>query len=251
MKISIITVSLNNRSTIEDTIRSVIGQDYPHIEYILIDGGSTDGTLDIINRYRSRIAYVVSEPDKGIYDAMNKGIALSTGDVVGTLNADDVYADSQAVRTVAEEFLSRMVDVVYADLVIVKQNDLHKTIRYYDSSKCTLDKFSFGLMPAHPTFFVKKDHYQRCGMFKTDYLIAADFELVVRFLVKYKLTFSHIPRVLVRMRAGGVSTKNFKSNWILNREIVRACRENGIRTNIFKVLSKYCTKVFQFVRRPK
>ncbi len=246
-KISIITVVFNGRDTIRDCINSVLNQSYENMEYIIVDGGSKDGTTEIIESYQDRISAYVSEPDDGIYDAMNKGVKMATGDIIGILNADDFYSDDDVISDVVNELETKKVDSVFADLVYIKNNDYNKVVRYYSSSNFNPGKFSYGWMPAHPTFFARKELYEKFGLFKTDYLIASDYELLVRFIARYKISYSYIPRVLVRMRTGGLSTRNFKSNWILNKEIVRACAENGIRTNIFKVLSKYTTKVFQLI----
>jgi len=251
LKISIITVVLNNKHYIEDCIQSVVGQTYPDFEYIIVDGGSTDGTIEIIRKYEKYISKWISEPDCGIYDAMNKGIELASGDVVGILNSDDFYSASDVIGQVMDEFESKGVDSVFADLVYVKRDKPDEVIRYYQSSNFHPQKFAYGWMPAHPTFFVKRCCYERYGHFKTDYKIAADYELLVRFLSKHKVSFSYIPRVIIKMRSGGVSTKNIKSNWILNNEIIRACRENGVETNIFKVYSKYFVKGFQLLNRPQ
>ncbi len=247
MKISIITVVQNNKSTIKGAIESALDQTYENIEYIIIDGGSTDGTLDIIKKYQDKITYWVSEPDEGIYDAMNKGIALSTGDVVGILNSDDFYVNAQVIEKVVREFQDKKVDSVYADLVYVKPKNLDKVTRYFDSSQFTPEKFAYGLMPAHPTFFVKKEIYDKYGVFKADFKIAADFELLVRFLYVHKISYSYIKEPLVKMRTGGVST-SFSSLWINNIECLRACRENGVDTNIFKILSKYSKKILELFR---
>ena len=182
---------------------------------------------------------------------MNKGIRLATGDVIGILNSDDFYVNNDVISTVANEFMAKDVDSVIADLVYVKRDKLDEIVRYYRSSNFHPKKFAYGWMPAHPTFFVKRVCYERYGLFKTDYKIAADYELMVRFLSKHNVSFSYIPRVIIKMRAGGVSTKNIKSNWILNNEIIRACRENGVETNIFKVYSKYFVKGFQLLNRPQ
>ncbi len=251
LKVSIITVVFNNKDTIGDTIASVASQNYPYVEHIIVDGLSTDGTMDIITANKDRFTKVISEPDKGIYDAMNKGIAAATGDIIGCLNGDDFYADNEAISTVVREFEAKGVDSVFADLVYVKREDPSRVVRYYDSSSFHPGMFAYGWMPAHPTFFVKRSCYKKYGVFKTDYAIAADYEMLARMLGKHRITYSHIPRVLTKMRTGGVSTKNFKSNWILNREIMRACKENGIQTNYFKIYSKYATKMFQLVQRPK
>lgn len=243
MKISIITVVYNNKNTIRDAIDSVLHQTYKDIEYIIIDGNSTDGTIEIINSYGNKITTFVSESDKGIYDAMNKGIALATGDVLGILNSDDFYIDEFVIEKVVKVFEEKDVDSLFADLVYVKFDNVNKTVRHYDSSQFHPEKFAYGWMPAHPTFFLKRSAYTAYGLFKTDYKIAADYELLVRLLYKYKLTYFYLPEVLIKMRMGGVSTSGFKSNMILNQEIIRACRENGIQTNMFKVLSKYPKKI--------
>jgi len=250
-KISIITVSYNSISTIQDTIKSVLSQDYPCIEYILVDGASTDGTVDLIHSsYSSCIQHFISEPDQGMYDALNKGLALATGDIIGILNSDDVYVNSQVISTVVATLAETQADCIFADLVYVSNDNLDKVVRYYSSAPFTPCRFAYGWMPAHPTVFIKRWAYERYGYFKTDYKIAADYELLIRFLAKHQLPYAYAPQVWVKMRTGGISTKNLMSNWILNREIVRGCAENGIRTNLFKVLSKYFTKIFQLVRRP-
>ncbi|MDP2992116.1 MAG: glycosyltransferase family 2 protein [Deltaproteobacteria bacterium] len=251
MKVSIITAAYNGAATIEDTILSVASQAYPDIEHIIIDGFSTDGTLSVIKKHEDKVARFLSEPDSGIYDAMNKGISLATGDIVGILNSDDVYYDNNCLSTVISEFQKKGVDSVFADLVYVRRDNLQKVVRYYSSANFSPPKFAFGWMPAHPTFFVRRECYEKYGKFKTDYIIAADYELLVRFLARHKITYSYIPKVLVRMRIGGISTKSLRNNWILNKEILRACAENGIKTNIVKVLSKYPVKILQLIKRPK
>ena len=255
MKISIITVVYNNKETVQDAMNSVLSQDYDDLEYIIVDGGSTDGTVEIINEaikiHSKRNIKLLSEKDNGIYDAMNKGIKLATGDVIGILNSDDFYINNEVISIITNEFMAKNVDSVFADLVYVKADDLDRIVRYYSSAKFHLKKMAYGWMPAHPTFFVKRKIYEQYGLYKTNYQIAADYELVARFLVKNKISYSYIPKVLVKMRKGGASTRNLKSNWILNKEIIRACAENDIKTNIIKVFSKYPTKIFQLAKRPK
>jgi glycosyltransferase involved in cell wall biosynthesis len=251
VKVSIITVVLNNKFHIEGCIRSVLGQGYDDIEYIVVDGGSSDGTLDLIRKYEGSLSQWTSAPDSGIYDAMNKGIMMATGEIVGILNSDDFYPGPEIIDLVMREFASKGVESVFGDLVYVKRHNADEVVRYYRSENFHPERFAYGWMPAHPTFFVRRDCYERYGMFKTDYRIAADYELLVRFLARYRISFSYIPQVLIRMRTGGISTKSLKSNWILNNEIIRACRENGIRTNMLKVYSKYLVKGFQLFRRPQ
>lgn len=248
MKFSIITVTYNSSATINDCLTSILQQTLP-AEHIIVDGASSDNTLDIV-RQISPGSKILSEQDKGIYDAMNKGIRMSEGDVVGILNSDDLYAHNHVLEKVAAVFADRSVDVLFADLVYVRPTNLNRVVRYYSGSGFTPDKFAWGLMPPHPTFFVRRTLYERYGLFRTDYQIAADFELTARFLARYRVRYAYLPEVIVRMRTGGVSTRNLRSNWILNREILQACAENGISTNILKVYSKYFRKVAQLFMRP-
>ncbi|MFM2429986.1 MAG: hypothetical protein RLZZ511_1199 [Cyanobacteriota bacterium] len=250
LKVSIVTSTYNSDSTVQDTIESVLAQDYPDVEYIIVDGASRDRTIEIVQSYGNKISKFISEPDQGMYDAMNKGITMSTGDVVGILNSDDFYTDETIISQVVQALEVSQADAVFGDLVYVNTDNLNKIVRYYSSAKFRPRLFAYGWMPAHPTFFVKRSAYQQYGFFQTDYKIAADYELLTRFLAKHNLPYTYIQTVMVCMRTGGASTNSLKSNWILNREIIRACRENGIKTNWFKVLSKYFTKVFQLVRRP-
>jgi len=232
-----------------------MSQEYDDLEYIIVDGASNDGTVEAIKeavkRYPERSIKFISEEDDGIYDAMNKGIRLSEGDVVGTLNSDDFYINSDVISIVINEFISKNVDSVFADLVYVRADDLGKIVRYYSSAGFYPKKMAYGWMPAHPTFFVKKKKYEQYGLYKTDYRISADYELVARFLVKNRISYSYIPRVLVKMRTGGASTRNLKSSWILNKEILRACAENDIKTNTIKVLSKFPAKILQSIKKQK
>lgn len=250
MKVSIITVVYNGEAFIESAIQSVLAQDYPHIEYIIIDGASKDGTMAIVERYRDRIAVVVSEKDKGIYDAMNKGVARATGDIIGILNADDFYASNDIISTVVRTFEERKVDSVFGDLIYVNPDNLEKVVRYYCPKNFKIKDFEKGDMPPHPTFYVKRELYTRFGHFRTDFKICADFEIMVRMLYKGQSTYAYIPKVMVKMRTGGVSTDGIKSKVTLNKEIKRACDENGIPTSMAKIYSKYFGKVWQLVKRP-
>ena len=249
LKISIITVVWNNSATIKDAIDSVLSQTYENIEYIVIDGASTDGTVEIVQSYGDKISKFISEKDKGLYDAMNKGISLATGDIVGILNSDDFYINEYVIEKVVKEFEEKQCESIYADLVFVKAQNLEKVVRYYDSSHFSPEKFAYGWMPAHPTFFVKKEIYEKYGVFKTDYKIAADYELLTRFLAKNNINYSYIKEPIIKMRIGGASTSGIRSNYILNKEIIRACKENGIYTNWLMVLSKYPKKILGLFKK--
>ena len=244
--VSIITVSYNSSATISDTIKSVLSQSYANIEYIIIDGSSTDNTIELINSFGDKISKFVSEPDLGIYDAINKGIRLAKGDIVGILNSDDFFYDNNVIEKVVQAFNEFDIDAVFGDVQFVDQIKISKTVRFYSSKHFDVRKFKFGFMPAHPSFYAKRDLFETIAYYKTDYKIAADFELLVRFLAINKIRYKYLEMIFVSMRAGGVSTKSIKSNFILNKEIVRACRENNIRTNYFYIYSKYFTKVFEF-----
>lgn len=245
--VSIVTVTSNSVASIRDTIESVLAQNYPGIEHIVVDGASTDGTVAIVRSYGNRIASFVSEPDRGIYDAMNKGLKLANGNIIGILNSDDVYTDRNVITRVVEEFQNKQVDLVFGDVVFVRPGNLAKVVRYYSSADFCPDKFAWGWMPAHPSCFLRREVYERYGYFKPDYRISADFEILTRFMVKHRVAYSYIPQVLVRMRTGGASRVNLKVKWILNRENARACRENGVPTNMPKLLLRYFRKALQLL----
>lgn len=248
MKVSIITVVFNHKDTIRDAIDSVLKQTYKNIEYIIVDGASTDGTIEIIQSYGDKIAEFVSEPDKGLYDAMNKGINLATGDIVGILNSDDFYIDEYVIEKVVKEFEEKDVDSVFANLAYVKPSNLEKVVRHYDSSYFNPSRFAYGWMPAHPTFFVKKWAYEKYGVYRTDLKISADFDILIRFLYIHKITYSHIQDVLVKMRTGGISSSGIKSTLQIVFEQLQICKQNSIDTNIFKIMSKYPKKVLELIR---
>jgi glycosyltransferase involved in cell wall biosynthesis len=249
MKISIVTTSFNSASTIRDTIDSVLSQDYDNLEYIIADGGSKDGTLDIIKSYNDPRIRWISEPDKGIYDGMNKGIKMATGEIVGIINSDDFYKNNSVISAVAEGFADQKTEAVFGDVRFVNPDNLNKTVRYYSSKRFRPSKFRFGFMPAHPTFFTKKKWFDKLGYYQTDYKIAADYELLIRFLYKHRLPYKYIPLDMIVMRTGGASTKSIKSNYILNKEIVRGCKENGITTFMWLLTFKYFIKVFELIKK--
>jgi len=247
MKISIITVAFNAVNTIEDTIESVVAQTYSNIEYIVVDGGSIDGTVDVIKKYSEYIHMWISEPDKGIYDAMNKGIAMATGDVIGILNADDVYAHTDALQKISEAFEDTVIDCCYGDLVYVSE-DLSQDIRYWKSSIYDESLFAKAWIPPHPTFFVRKEGYERCGKFDSQYKLAADYELMLRFLWKFKLRSAYIPDTLIKMRLGGV-TNNSLGNIIRgNIEIYKAAKSYGLGIGLNFLFSKIANRFSQFIK---
>lgn len=249
MKISIITVTYNSSSTLRDTIDSVLRQSYPDIEYIIVDGNSKDGTVAIIEEYESRFNgnfRWISEPDTGLYDAMNKGIKMATGDVVGILNSDDFYVNDDSVRLVAEAFQKYKTDSVYADIRFVDPIDTDKTVRHYSSRWFSTKCFRIGYMPAHPTFFTYRKYFESFGGYETDYVIAADYELLVRFLYVHKLTYKYLPFDMIKMRKGGKSTLSIRHKLQFDSEIVRACRTNGLYTNSLFVLLRGFIKITEY-----
>lgn len=252
MKVSIITVCFNSADTIRDSIRSVLEQSHSDIEYIIVDGASTDGTLGVISEYGSQIAEVVSEPDDGIYDAMNKGIRRATGEIVGILNSDDFFAAEDVISRVVDVFRAdRDVGIVFGDLVYVSSEDLSNIKRYYSSRKFKPWKLRYGYMPPHPATFAKKELYDAYGLYRLDYRIAADYEMFVRWLIGNNIEYRRIDRVLVNMRTGGISTSGISSSILLNREIVKACVDNDVYTNTLFLLPKIPFKLLELLRRPR
>ncbi len=245
LKISVVTVARNARQSILATLRSVQRQSYPHIEHIVIDGLSTDGTREIIKANRQRVAAFVSERDSGLYDAMNKGIRLATGDVIGFLNADDVFYDERVLEDIAGAFERNSPDLVYGDIVFVEPKNSGRVSRHYSSKRFHPDRLAYGWMPAHPSLYIKKALYDKYGLMKTDYEIAADFEFIARIFQSGSITAEYLDRVFVVMQSGGKSTRGLKSTIAINREIRRACRENNIPTNYFMIYSKYLEKLLE------
>lgn len=245
---SIITVSFNAVKTIGETIRSVLGQDYPNIEYIIIDGGSRDGTLQIIEGYRDKIHTVKSEPDEGIYDAMNKGIQLASGDIIGILNADDLYAHSGVISSVAKAFCDPSVQACYGDLLYFSDTKERATVRYWRAGGFTPGLFSRGWNPPHPTFFVQREVYERFGGFDTSYSMGNDVELMMRFLEKHRIQSRYIPELFVKMRLGGVSNRAFKNIILQNKNIIQAAKNQNIKISTWTfVLGKIFNRLSQFI----
>lgn len=247
--VSIITVVFNSKNTVESTIRSVLRQSYQNIEYIIIDGGSTDGTVEVVGKYKDEITKIVSEPDRGIYDGMNKGMRLASGDIVGILNSDDFYADDEVIEEVVKIMEDKNVDVCWGDLVYVSPKDTNKIVRYWKSSEYKEGKFKKGWMPAHPTFFVRRRVYEKYGIFNLNFPIAGDYELMLRILEKYKVKSCHIPKVLVKMRAGGSSNKNIIRVIKGDLECYRAWKVNGLKISFLEIWSKPFSKISQYIKR--
>jgi glycosyltransferase involved in cell wall biosynthesis len=251
MKISVITVCYNSATTIGDTLRSVREQTYEDIEHIVVDGCSTDSTLEVVANEGTHVVKLVSEKDVGIYDAMNKGVALATGDIVGFINADDFYPSADVISTVAAIFDSSGADSCFGDLCYVQQNDVSRIVRYWKSCTFKPGLFEKGWCPPHPTFFVRRAVYQRLGGFNLDYKIAADVELMARFLEVGGITSRYIPQVLVHMRLGGITNRNLGNVVKQNLEIRRGLLAQGLRFSWLDfVWSKVLSRVFQFVQRP-
>lgn len=249
LKITVITVCFNSSTTLERALNSVITQDWPNVEYIVIDGASTDGSVEILNCFKPKLAHLVSEPDGGIYDAMNKGLNYASGDIICFLNADDQYASNNVLSKVAAQMLEYSLDAVLGDVAFFRQGNPEQIVRRYRSDRFRPERLAWGWMPAHPALFFTRAVVQRVGCFKTDYLIAGDYEFIVRAFYGHEVRYRHVPEVLVNMQTGGVSTSGFGAKLRLNREVLRACRENGIRTNIIKILSKYPAKILELLRR--
>jgi glycosyltransferase involved in cell wall biosynthesis len=247
--VSVITVCYNSAATIATALRSVELQTWPDIEHIVIDGGSTDGTQEVIARHGSRVAHLSSERDDGIYDAMNKGLVRATGDVICFLNADDAYAHAGVIGEVVARLNERKLDALYGDVVFFSPTDPTRVIRRYRSGRFTPDRLAWGWMPAHPALFMTAAVYRRVGLFDTSYRLAGDYEYVIRAMGSSRLRAEHFNEVLVRMQVGGISTSGWRSKVLLNREVLRACRSNGIRTNLLRILSKYPLKTLELLLR--
>jgi glycosyltransferase involved in cell wall biosynthesis len=245
-KISIITAAYNSAATIEDTLKSVADQEYGHIEHIVVDGQSADETENIVKKFPA--VRFFSEKDNGLYDAINKGIRISTGEIVGILNSDDFFPDPQVITKIAEAFQNSEIDAVYGNIAFVRPGNLKKIIRFYQSGKFKPSKFKYGYMPAHPSFYARKSCFEKYGYYHTDYQIAADYELLMRFIYTHKIRTRFIDKIMVYMRTGGVSNQSWKSRYVLNKEIVKACKANGVRTSIALLSLKYFFKIGEFIR---
>lgn len=248
MKISIITASYNSSKTIEDSINSLLKQSYADIEYIIIDGGSKDGTTDIIKKYEpefnGRLKWI-SEKDKGIYDAMNKGIGMATGEIVGILNSDDFFTSEDVISEVNSTFEKYNPDAVYGDIHFVNDDNLEKSVRYYSSKIFRRGLMRLGFMPAHPSFYIKRECFEKFGLYNTSYKIAADFEFLLRTIYIGRIKTKYIEKDFVTMRTGGASTSGINSHKLIMKEHLRAFKENNVYTNVLILSMRYVYKVFE------
>lgn len=247
MKISIITVVYNNSATINDAINSVASQSYPDIEYIVIDGRSTDGTLDILAKRHKEISTLISEPDKGIYDAMNKGINLATGDVIGILNSDDLYADRDVLSDVMRHFTAdAQLDILFGNLVYVKKDNPQKIVRKWHSVPYHDNFFERANVPPHPALFLRAVVYQQTGVFDLQYRLAADYEFMLRIFKKFKFKSKYIDRLMVRMRLGGATNKSFSNILNGNKEILAAWKNNNLTPPVLLMPLRFIKRLAQF-----
>lgn len=251
MKISIITVCFNSEKTIGKTLESILNQSFKEIEHIIIDGKSTDSTLSIISKFLHN-KKVISEPDNGIYDAMNKGIEIATGDIIGFLNSDDFYANNNILSNVTKIFENNSdIDACYSDLIYVNQVDTSNIVRFVKSKKFYKGLFSKGWCPPHPTFFVRRSIYERFGKFDLNYSIASDVDLMMRFLEMHNIKSQYIPEIWVKMRMGGITNKNFRNIWLQNKEIILSFKKNNLSVNFLKFfVFKILSRSLQFFKRP-
>ncbi|MBC5773483.1 glycosyltransferase [Pontibacter sp. KCTC 32443] len=247
MKVSIITIVFNNCETIADAIESVLEQTYPDIEYIVVDGMSNDGTVEIIRRYGNKITKFVSEKDSGLYDAINKGICLATGDVIGFLHSDDIFYSPESIAQIVEAFKANNTDSIYGDLLYVKKSDTNRIVRNWISGKYNRENFLLGWMPPHPTFYVKRELYQKLGLYNTKFRSAADYELMLRYLFKHKITTTYLPEKLVKMRVGGKSNVTLNNRIRANQEDYQAWVINNLQPYFFTRYLKPLRKLLQFI----
>ena len=246
MRISIITVSRNSAGTLKDTIDSVQCQGYGDLEHILVDGASTDKTTGIIKSH-PHIQKWLSEKDNGLYDAMNKGLQMAEGDIIGILNSDDIYADDTILKKVAAVFNDPNIHCVYGDLQYVQQHNLKKVIRTWKAGKFIHKNFLYGWMPPHPTFFVRKEVYDKVGLFNTELKSASDYEMMLRILYKHNFAVAYIPEVLVKMRSGGISNASLRNRYRANREDAKAWKLNNKRPHFFTLYLKPLRKIPQYL----
>ena len=250
MTISIITATFNSAATVRDTIESVLRQTYKDIEYIIKDGGSKDDTLAICREYEPHFdgrMKIISCPDTGIYDAMNQGIEAATGDVVGILNSDDFYTSEDVLAIINTALEHDDCDAVYGDIHYVKSDHLERCVRYYSSRNFTRERMMQGYIPAHPSFYCRREVYQKYGLFDTSFRVAADFEQLLRLIYIEKIRIKYIEKDFVTMRMGGASTSGIKSHVRIMKDHLRAFKKNKIKNNVFRLSLRYFSKLTEFV----
>lgn len=248
MKVSIITATYNSSNTLPDTLRSLEEQTYQNIEYIIVDGASKDNTLEVVKSHCSRVATVISEPDKGIYDALNKGIQAATGDVVGFLHSDDLFAYPDAVKDIVDSFLESNSQAVYADLEYVSKNDTENTVRLWKSGQYSQKELKKGWMPPHPTFYMKRELYQQYGLFDLSFKIAADYDSLLRYLWVNNVSMAYLPTVLIKMRVGGASNRSLSNIIHKTKEDIQALKNSSLSWPR-AILIKNLSKIPQFIKR--
>lgn len=250
MKVSVITVCFNSGKTIAETIRSVAEQSWKEIEHIVVDGGSVDGTQSVVAATPGRVARFVSEPDRGIYDAMNKGLLLATGDIVGFLNSDDVYASEDTVADIVKAFEATGAEACYGDIVFVSNQNTDAVVRYWRAGDYSPERLHSGWMPPHPTFYVRREVYAKHGGFNLDYRLQSDFDMAVRLLSGGHVRLHYIPRILVRMRMGGASNASIGNVLRGNLEAYRSAKQHGLPVGPFFPVRKILSRLPQFFSRP-
>ncbi len=249
MKVTVITVCLNSYATLKRNLDSVKSQNYKNIEQIIIDGCSTDGTHNIINNYKKHISKIIIQKDEGIYDAMNKGLLNSNGDIICFLNSDDFYASSNIISYVVKKMKDNDLDIFSGDVCYFRKDNQEKVLRRFSSKVFSPEKIKYGLSMAHPSVFIHKRIINKVGFFRKDYKIAGDFEYLLRIFKIKNIKYSYFPKVITYMQYGGVSTSGIKSYLLSNSEILRACKENGIRTNIFNICLRYIYKIKELIKK--
>lgn len=251
MKVSLITATFNSEKTLADTIESVLNQDYKDLEYIIVDGKSNDNTINIIKQYEAKFNgnfHWITEKDSGLYEAINKGINLASGDIIGIINSDDYYENNNIISKVVNSFESKpYLDAVYGNVTIVDAVNKNKVVRYYSSKFFSAKLLRLGFIPAHPTFFTYKDSFIKYGNYKTDYKIAGDFEMLARLIHKHNIKTEYLDLDMIRMRRGGLSSPSITNIVTINSEIRKACRENNIKTCYPLLFLRYFYKIFEFI----
>lgn len=248
LKVSIITATYNRASTIIRALESIKNQNYYNIQIIVIDGASSDNTISLVQKQLGDGDILISEPDDGIYDALNKGLDKATGEIIAFLHSDDFYFNDEVISRVVDQFYDEDTDVVYGDVSFFSEFAIDKTKRVYRSDNLSEKNLAWGKMPAHPAMFVRRRVYDSIGRFKTDFEIAADYEFLCRMVKIPNLKTFYLPSILVRMQIGGVSTSSFRNTVKLNKEVLRALQHNGIYSNLFMIMSKYFSKSLQFLK---